>query len=114
MRDYRLFIKDIISAIESIEKFVEGMNFDEFTNDDKTSSAVIRKLEIIGEAAKNIPNFLKDKYKDIPWKNIAGMRDRLIHGYFGVDHKLVWEAIKIEIPKLKDVVKKISDEIKDS
>src|SRR3989338_5948019 len=100
-RDFSLFVKDIISAMNDIEKFVEGMNFDEFKKDDKTSSAVIRKFEIIGEAAKHVPAQIKDKHAGIPWKSISGMRDRLIHAYFGTDHKLVWDAIKIELPKLK-------------
>jgi uncharacterized protein with HEPN domain len=100
-RNYRLFIKDIISAMKSIEKFVEGLSLDQVKEDDKTSSAVIRKFEIIGEATRHVPDNLKEEYPDIPWKRMAGMRDRLIHAYFGVDYKLVWEAIKIDIPKLK-------------
>ena len=100
-RNDKLFIKDIISAMKSIEKFVEGLSLDEVREDDKTSSAVIRKFEIIGEATRHVPDNLKEKYPDIPWKRMAGMRDRLIHAYFGVDYSLVWEAIKIDIPKLK-------------
>lgn len=106
-RDYRLFLKDIIQAMEAIEKFVEGMDFEKFIGDDKTSSAVIRKFEILGEAAKNIPNLIREKYPHIPWRRIVGMRDRLIHAYFGIDYKLVWDAIKVEIPKLKPELEKI-------
>lgn len=100
-RNYKLFIKDIILAMKSIEEFVEGLSLDEVKEDDKTSSAVIRKFEIIGEATRHVPDNLKENYPDIPWKKMAGMRDRLIHAYFGVDYRLVWEAIKIDIPKLK-------------
>ncbi|MHA1210214.1 MAG: HepT-like ribonuclease domain-containing protein [Candidatus Freyarchaeota archaeon] len=100
-RDYKLFLRDIIQAMESIEKFVEGMSYEEFREDDKTSSAVIRKFEVIGEATKNIPKGVRNKHPEIPWKRMAGMRDRLIHGYFTIDHKLVWNAIKLEIPDLK-------------
>jgi uncharacterized protein with HEPN domain len=101
MRDYRLFLKDIISAMECIEKFVEDMSLDQFVSDLKTSSAVIRQFEILGEATKHIPDQLKNRYPEIPWKRMAGMRDRLIHAYFGISHRLVWDAIKIEIPSLK-------------
>ena len=101
MRDYRLFLKDVINAMEAIESFVEGMDFEDFVEDDKTSSAVIRKFEIIGEAVKHIPEWVKEKYPDIPWKEMAGMRDRLIHAYFGIDFRLVWDTIKHDVPELK-------------
>lgn len=101
--------------MDSIEDFVEGMDLKDITQDDKTSSAVIRKFEIIGEATKHIPDHLKEKHPGIPWKRMAGMRDRLIHAYFGVDYKLVWDAIKIEIPKIKPKLQEIFVELeKDS
>ena len=106
-RDSKLFVKDIIDAMQSIEKFIGKMSLDELQEDEKTSSAVIRKFEVIGEAAKYMPKKLKDKHKDIQWKSMAGMRDRLIHAYFGIDYKLVWAAIKTEIPKLKPKLKKL-------
>lgn len=89
MRNSRMYIEDIIAAMESIEEFVKGMDFDKFKKDDKTCSAVIRKFEIIGEAAKRVPQDIKEKYTQIPWKEMSGMRDRLIHFYFGIDYKLV-------------------------
>ena len=106
-RDPRLFIKDIIAAIESIETFVGDMTLEELEADEKTSSAVIRKFEIIGEAVKYMPDNVKEKYEDIQWKSMAGMRDRLIHAYFGIDYNLVWAAIKTEIPKLKPKLRKV-------
>jgi uncharacterized protein with HEPN domain len=72
MRDYKLYIKDILDAMEAIETFVEGMEFDQFRADDKTSSAVIRKFEIIGEASKHIPDAIRDKFPAIPWKEMSG------------------------------------------
>lgn len=110
-RDYKLFLKDIILAMESIERFVEGMSIEELTQDDRTSSAVIRKFEIIGEATKHIPEGLKEKHPEIPWKRMAGMRDRLIHAYFGIDYKLVWDAIKLEIPELIPKLQEILAEL---
>ena len=106
-RNYELYLKDILSAIESIEKFVKDMDFEKFERDDKTSSAVIRKFEIIGEATKNILDDIREKYPNIPWKEMAGMRDRLIHSYFGVDYKLVWETIQERLPELKPMLEDI-------
>lgn len=106
MRNYELYLKDILNAFEAIEKFVEGMDFEGFKKDDKTSSAVIRKFEIIGEAAKHIPDEIRQKYSQIPWKEMAGMRDRLIHFYFGIDYNLVWETIKERLPRLIPLLKK--------
>jgi uncharacterized protein with HEPN domain len=110
-RKLELYLKDILDAMDSIEKFVKGMGLDEFKMDDKTSSAVIRKFEIIGEATKNIPDEMKQKYPEIPWRDMAGMRDRLIHFYFGIKYELVWETIKGIIPQLKPLIRKILEEI---
>ena len=99
-----MYLKDINKAIESITIFIQGMNFEQFKNDDKTSSAVIRKFEIIGEATKKIPNVIKEKYTQIPWKDIAGMRDKLIHAYSEVDLKLVWKTIQQRLPELNSFI----------
>ena len=88
------------------------MNFDDFVKDKKTVNAVIRSLEVMGEAVKKIPKEIRDKYPDIPWKYIAGMRDKLIHEYHGVDLTIVWEVIEKEIPLLKPKFKEILDELK--
>ena len=96
-----IYLKDINNAIDSIKNFIEGMNFEQFKSDDKTSSAVIRKFEIIGEATKNLPNSIKDKYSQIPWKDIAGMRDKLIHAYYEVDLNLVWITIQKRLPEIQ-------------
>jgi uncharacterized protein with HEPN domain len=107
MRDCKIYLKDILAAVDSIEAFVKGMSFEEFRADDKTTSAVIRKFEIIGEATKQIPDDIRWKYPDVPWKDMAGMRDRLIHFYFGVDYHLVWAAIKQRLPSLKEEMQQV-------
>ena len=107
MRDYSLFLKDILAAIESIQSFVAGMDFESFLDDDKTVSAVVRKFEIIGEAAKQIPEDVRGRYPMIPWKEMAGMRDRLIHFYFGIDHLLVWKTIQERLPETKQQVQRL-------
>ena len=99
-----MYLKDINKAIESITIFIQGMNFEQFKKDDKTSSAVIRKFEIIGEATKKIPNVIKERYTQIPWKDIAGMRDKLIHAYSEVDLKLVWKTIQQRLPELNSFI----------
>jgi uncharacterized protein with HEPN domain len=111
MRDPKLYLKDLLEAIEAIEKFVEGVDFEAFKDDDMRSSAVIRKFEIMGEAAKSVPESIKQKYVSIPWSDMARMRDRLIHFYFGIKHELVWDTIKVDIPKIKPVIREILNEL---
>lgn len=107
MRDYTLYLKDILAAIGSIESFIAGMDWETFQADDKTTSAVMRKLEVIGEAVKQVPDEIRQKYTQVPWKEMAGMRDKLIHFYFGVDYRLVWRAIKERLPQVKQEIMKI-------
>ena len=113
LEKFAVYLKDINESIESIENFIEEMTQEQFEDDDKTSSAVIRKLEIIGEASKYIPEVIRNKYTEIPWKEMAGMRDKLIHAYSKVDFKLVWMTIKHRIPEIKPLLKKILDELSD-
>ena len=106
-RLYTLFIKDILEAMRLAQEFVGGMTEEEFLSDEKTKSAVVRQLEIIGEAAKNVPEHLRRKYPDIPWSRMAKMRDRLAHGYFTVNYRIVWQVLKQEIPELEPKIRKV-------
>ena len=84
-RDFGDYLKDILDAIDETADFTEGMTFEVFAKDRKTINAVLRSLEVLGEAAKSIPDELRNKAPGVPWKYMAGMRDKLIHEYFGVD-----------------------------
>ncbi len=92
-REYKDYLFDMVDAIEKIEIFTKGLSYKEFVHDEKTLYAVIRAFEIIGEAAKKIPKKIRDENKNIPWKQISGMRDKLIHDYFGVDVKVILLAV---------------------
>jgi len=112
-RDVRLFINDILEAIGKIEKYVHGKSYGEFEKDDKTKDAVVRNLEIVGEAVRNIPENFKEKYPDVDWNAAAGMRDKLIHEYFGVSLAIVWETVKSDLPPFKKRLMEISKEMQE-
>ena len=87
------------------------MSFDEFAADDKTTSAVTRKIEVIGEAAKNIPRNIRQRYKEIPWSDMAGTRDKIIHFYFGVDYEIIWKVIKEKLPQIRHYLEKLLSDL---
>ncbi len=106
-RNIVLFFADIIDAINSIKEYTQDIGYEEFLRDKKTRDAVVRNLEIIGEAVKNIPEDIKEKYPEVNWKEMAGMRDKLIHEYFGVSNVIVWETIKNDIPMFESQIGKV-------
>lgn len=97
----KVFLEHIIESINLIEIYIENQTFASFKNSVQLQDSLIRRLEVMGEAIKNLPNELKNQYPEVAWKSIAGMRDILIHEYFGVDLELTWRVLIIEIPKLK-------------
>ena len=99
-REYGDYIEDILNAIRETALFTAHISFDRFMNDAKTFNAVVRSLEVIGEAAKSIPEEMREHAPDIPWRRMAEMRDKLIHHYFGVDPEIVWMVVKEELPPL--------------
>lgn len=109
-RTIRDYLQDILDTIESCERFIEGMDFDEFISDEKTTFAVRHALEIIGEAVKHIPDEIRKEYPSVPWRKIAGTRDVMIHAYFGVNLDVVWKTAKERLPELKNEVEKILKE----
>ncbi|CAB3288023.1 conserved protein of unknown function [Methanocaldococcus lauensis] len=104
-------LMDILEAIQRIKNYTDGMDYETFLLDTKTQDAVIRNIEIIGEAVKLLSPQIKEKYKNIPWKNIAGMRDKLIHFYFGVNIDIVWDVAKNKILELEELINEILNEI---
>ena len=106
-RGIGLFIEDILNSIKNIEEFSKSLDKEKFSKDILRQSAIIRQLEIIGEAAKNIPDSFREKYPKIAWKDIAGVRDILSHAYFGVNLDRVWKIIETDLPKLKKEISRI-------
>ena len=110
-RNVKLYIKDIVEYMERAEEYVKTLDFNQFTEDKKTYDAVIRCIKVIGEASKNVPNEIRNRYPAIPWRDMAGMRDKIIHSYFTVDLEAVWLVVTEEIPRLKPLLLKILDDL---
>ena len=110
-RTYLDYLEDMGDAIKSVEEFVRDMTYESFVSDTKTSYAVVRALEILGEAAKRIPLDVRERYSSIPWREITGMRDKLIHEYFGVNLMVVWKTITEELAELKPEINRMLEEL---
>ena len=106
-RDYIFFLEDILDAIEKIEIYTKNVSFTKFCDNNMAIDAVIRNFEVIGEATKNIPKRIKEKYSKVEWNESAGFRDILIHDYFGIDLESVWDTIKNNIPSFKKHIVKV-------
>ncbi|MBI3442385.1 MAG: DUF86 domain-containing protein [Candidatus Sungbacteria bacterium] len=106
-KDPKLFLKHILESIVQIGTYTHGVSKEQFLVTPQIQDAVMRRLAVIGEATKNLPNELREKYAQIPWDNIAGMRDMLIHEYFGVDTEIVWNTLEKDLPTFKAHVEDI-------
>ena len=109
-RNYSLYLQDIAEAIDRIQLYLEGVARDEFETNQMRLDAVIRNLQIIGEAVKKIPDSIQKKYPNIPWQEIAGLRNRVTHAYFNVDINIIWDVVQSELPILKPQVQRINKE----
>jgi uncharacterized protein with HEPN domain len=109
--EWRDYLVDILESALEVEIFIAGMSYDNFFRDKKTINAVIRSLEVMGEAAKRVPEDIRAKYPEIPWKRMAGMRDKLIHEYAGVDLETVWDVAKEELPAIKPMLERLKESL---
>jgi len=111
-REYTDYLQDILEAATKARQFVKDVDFEAFRANEEKVFAVIRALEIIGEAAKNIPKSIRGRYTEIPWEDIVGMRNKVIHNYFGVDLQVIWKTLHKDLPPLQVAVAKILEDHK--
>ena len=110
-RNMALYIRDILGNMGDVEEFLQGMSYEQFITDKRTVNAVLRSIEVIGEAAKNVPDDIREKHVEIPWRELAGMRDKVIHFYFGVDLQTVWLVSSERFPALRPYFEKVLIEL---
>ena len=110
-KDYTDYLSDIAVYAEKAIRFLDEVSFDDFAINDEKTLATIRSLEVIGEAAKHIPKSIRKQYPDVPWEDMAGMRDKLIHDYFGVNLEVVWRTVKEDLPPLLKTIKNVLNSI---
>lgn len=105
------YLEDIVDAAEKIDRFTDGMTYEAFVDDEKTVDAVLRNFEVIGEAAKNVPEDIRREHGDVPWTEMAGMRDKLIHGYATIELEIVWATVAEEVPPLIPRLRTLREEL---
>jgi len=111
-REYIDYLQDMVEAADKAAHFVKDVDFEAFCKNEEKVFAVIRALEIIGEAARNIPKSIRDRYVEVPWDDIIGMRNKVIHGYFGVDLEVIWKTIDQDLPPLQNTLARIFEDLK--
>ena len=110
-RQWRLYVNDMIEFSQKVQAYTEGMNQSDFLADSRTYDAVLRNLELIGEAATHIPDAIREAHPQIPWRTIIGARNRIIHGYLGIDSDLIWNIVQEDIPALLPALKQIVETV---
>jgi len=110
-RVYTDYLQDIVDYAEKAMRFVQDVSFDDFGDNEEKIFAVVKTLEIIGEAARHLPKSVRDKYAAVPWKQVTGMRDKMTHEYFSVDLEVVWRTVHEDLPPLRDTAKKMLEDL---
>jgi len=110
-RNLKLYITDILESLDKIEKYIKGYDYKKFAKDDRTVDAVVRNFSIIGEAGTHIPESVQEKYPKLPWHEIIGMRNKVVHEYFGLNEEILWKTIQDDLPCLKRELLKIAKKI---
>lgn len=106
-RNIRLYLEDILASAVKVLRYTQGMTFEEFLTDERTFDAVCRNLQIIGEAVKNVPSEIRDRYPEVEWRKIAGLRDVLAHTYFSLENEILWDIVQNKVPPLIEHVERI-------
>jgi uncharacterized protein with HEPN domain len=110
-RDIRFLLDDILTSIAKIERYIDRMNREQFLNDEKTIDAVVRNIEIIGEATRQLPDEFYAQHPHIPWPQLAGLRNRIVHEYFGLDLEIIWTILKQHLPILQQQIQSLFDQL---
>ena len=113
-RDARLLLQDMLESLEKIERYTAGLTFERFAQDDRTVDAVVRNLEVIGEAARQIPSEVRERYPEVPWRRVIGLRNVVVHEYFAVDMEIVWTVVRQSLPELKEALRRMMAELEEA
>lgn len=113
-RDARLLLQDMLESLEKIERYTAGLTFERFAQDDRTVDAVVRNLEVIGEVARQIPSEVRERYPEVPWRRVIGLRNVVVHEYFAVDVEIVWTVVRQSLPELKEALRRMMAELEEA